>query len=200
MEIALFLLSATFGISGYSIYWKDIHKEAVGPNRWSWLIWSFTTAVEALTYDAVNNGGMKSLIFYISAACCIALSVKIWSKAVWKSLEWNEIACLAASIVSLILWLVFKQTAVAHFIAVGTLPIAFIPTWVAAWEHWRREDSASWMLWSIGDFMAIMTIISSLKSISELPYAAMEFLCHAAVLLIVFVQRMREKRTTHSGR
>jgi uncharacterized membrane protein len=193
MEIALFLLSASFGISGYSFYWNDIRKESVAPNRWSWLIWSFTTAVEALTYDAANDGGLKSLIFYISAFCCIALAVKIWSQSVWKRVEWNEALCLIASMISLVIWLVFKQTEIAHFIAVGTLPIAFIPTWIAAWRHWQHEDSKSWILWSIGDFLAIMTILSNLKSDTELPYAVMEFVCHGAVAAIVIFRRWREK-------
>jgi len=136
----------------------------------------------------VSEGRIKSSIFYISALCCVVLTIKIWSGSTWQRPKWNEIACLIASLTAVIVWVIFKQNTLAHFIAVGALPIAFIPTWKDAWDDWRKEDSASWALWSIGDMLAIAVVLSDLKSREELPYAVMEFICHAGVWLIVRIK------------
>ena len=65
---AMLVAAIVFIVAAYAEYFRDIKNEVIAPNRWSWLIWSAATAVEAFTYEAVSEDWMKSVIFFISAS------------------------------------------------------------------------------------------------------------------------------------
>lgn len=173
------------GVVGYAYYFKDVARSEISPNRWSWLIWSAATLIEALTYDEVSGDLLKSAIFGASAICCWLITALIWARSVWQWPNQTELACVAASAVAMVVWLVFEEAYLAHMIMVIALPIAFIPTWRTAYAEPSKEMTRAWMIWSIGDFIALTLIVHRLESVEELPFILMELACHATIWITV---------------
>ena len=189
MSYLLLLASAGFGVAAYSFYFKDTVSAEIKPNRWSWLIWSITTAVESVTYHEVSGDWMKSTVFFLSAVCCGVVTARIWTKSKWQTPDWSEVVSIVASLGALGIWFKYRDVLGAHYLVVGALPIAFFPTWKEAWKDFGKEFTWAWPLWTIGDFFAILLILSRFEKREELPYAVMECLCHLVVWGIVAFKR-----------
>lgn len=183
MELTLYLYAALFfTMTAYALYWFGMRKKLVRPNRFSWLIWGTVMAVEALTYQAVNEGMIQNLIFLMSAASCLFITLAIWRDGAWAKPSRAEILSMAIAFAGLVLWIVFQAERWAHILLVAAVPISFIPTWVSAREDPRREMSPAWGLWTLGDFATLMLIVrSGVQDPLELPYIVVEFLCHASI-------------------
>ncbi|MEK7144935.1 MAG: hypothetical protein AAB794_03745 [Patescibacteria group bacterium] len=183
MALASMILIAAiaFSIAAYVQYFRDIKNGVIVPNRWSWLIWSVATAVEALTYEAVSDDWMKSIVFFIAAISCFGITVRIWSEATWKKPDWTEVVCVIASGFALLLWLQFQLTLWAHLLMVLAVPVAFVPTWKSAIGNPNNERSRAWGWWSIGDLLTLIVILVRFDKVEELPFILVEFACHAVV-------------------
>lgn len=162
----------------YILYFRDLAWGETHPNRWSWLIWSTSMSIEALTYHEVNDDWQKSAVFFISAIACIGITIAIWFKAAWKRPKVSELLCLIASAIAIVLWLIFDMTFVAHIVVIVAVPIAFIPTWLSALKNPADEKSKAWLLWTIGDALTLWVIVTKLEGVHDLPYIVVEFLCH----------------------
>ncbi|KND50394.1 MAG: hypothetical protein AB202_01920 [Parcubacteria bacterium C7867-007] len=174
-------LAVAFTAAGFIIYLADLRKDSNKPNRWSWLIWSVSAWVEALTYQAENTDWIKSSVLFISAVACMYIARAIWKGGKWETPDITEGFSVVASLVALVLWLYYGETLWAHIMMVVALPIAFLPTWQKAWKDPACEDSHAWWVWTVGDCFTLALVFTNYESPTELPYMVMELVCHAAV-------------------
>jgi SET domain len=173
-------------ISGYGFYWLGIRRQLIKPNRSSWLIWSAVTTVEALTYQALNEGLAQNIIFFVAAASCLFITLAIWRQSAWQRPSNAETFCIAVALGSLIIWFGFQSQFWAHMLVVLAVPISFLPTWISALHDKRRELSPAWGLWALGDFATLMLIVSGPRSHgTDLPYIVVELICHASIWFII---------------
>jgi hypothetical protein len=194
IALALLILAALCTIVAYITYYDQVVEESTRPNRWSWLIWSAATLVEALTYDAVNPDVMKALVFFISAGFCILLTLTIWRKSVWKLPTWEEGFCTFAVITALVVWFQFQQALLAHVIMVLAVPVSFLPTWRDAWNTPEHERPLAWALWSLGDFLTLLLILGRFETFENLPYIVVELGCHFMTWQIIVWRRNAKTR------
>ncbi|MBX4199253.1 hypothetical protein KW800_03235 [Candidatus Parcubacteria bacterium] len=191
MGLLLLFASASIGVVAYSFYFNDTRGSEISPNRWSWLIWSITTLVEALTYREISGDPMEYAVFLVSAACCSVVTTLIWTKSKWQIPDWTEVVSLVVSIAAVVVWIGFCETVWAHYLTVGALPVAFWPTWRDSWKNYDLENSRAWGLWSIGDFVVIILVLTRIKDTAELPLAITEFACHVITWGIVTHKRRK---------
>jgi len=181
-----FLLAVGLSFSAYAVYLLGLRRQQVKPNRASWLIWSAATGLEALTYAAVNPGAPQGWVFMVSAVCCAVVAVSIWRRSSWAPPSDTETFCIAACLLSLVVWLVFRETFWAHMLVVVAVPVSFWPTWASVWRDRSRERSPAWGLWTFGDLATLLLTMGSAKlSFAELAYVMVEFLCHASVWFMI---------------
>lgn len=181
-----FLLAVGFSFSGYAVYLAGLRRQLVQPNRASWLIWSAATGLEALTYAAVNPGAPQGWVFAISAVACIVVTLGIWRRSSWAPPSTTESFCIAACMIALVLWLVFREAYWAHMLVVAAVPVSFWPTWASAWQDRARERSPAWGLWTFGDLATLLiTVRGDQPAFAELAYVVVEFLCHASVWFLI---------------
>jgi hypothetical protein len=181
-----FIVAVGFSFAGYASYLAGLRRDLVQPNRASWLIWAAATSLEALTYAAVNPGAPQAWVFGLSALACIAVAVAIWRRSAWAAPSATEGLCIAASLSALVVWLVFRQAFWAHMLVVAAVPVSFWPTWASAWADRSRERSPAWGLWTFGDLATLLVAVRGAElGVAELAYVLVEFLCHAAVWLMV---------------
>ncbi len=193
----LLLIAMILTIAAYAVYWWGIEMQLVRPSRTSWLIWSAITTVEALTYQAVNEGLLQNIIFFMNAASCLFITFAIWRHSTWQKPTALELVCMALSLAALILWFGFQKADWAHIAVLLAVPVGFLPTWISAWEDKRRELSPAWGLWAIADFTTLMLILQTTAGgVMELPYILLELVCHTAVWLIIGLGSIDPRRST----
>ncbi|MES2338130.1 MAG: SET domain-containing protein [Pseudomonadota bacterium] len=180
------MIAVACNFAGYAIYLAGLRRNLVEPNRASWLIWSASTAIEAMTYLAVNPGALQGSVFLISAIACVAVTIGIWRRSAWAIPSANECLCVGACLASLVIWLVFAQAFWAHMLVVAAVPISFLPTWGSVIADRTRERSPAWGLWTIGD-MATLIVAGrgGGGGAGEYAYLLVELLCHASVWFMI---------------
>jgi hypothetical protein len=189
-------LSMILTMAAYGCYWWGIKKQLVRPNRSSWLIWSAVTTIEALTYQAVNEGLLQNIIFFMNAASCLFITFAVWRQSSWQRPSLPEYICMALSLGAMILWLGFHEQLWAHLIVVAAVPLGFLPTWFSAWEDKRREMSPAWGLWALADFSTLVLIAQTRTADGmDLPYILVELVCHVLVWLIIGIPSINPWRS-----
>lgn len=181
-----FLLAVAANFTGYLVYLTGLRRQLVQPNRASWLIWSAATLVEASTYAAVNPGAAPSIVFLISSAACVFVTLGIWRQSAWSPPSRSETICMVACLAALLLWLAFRSAFWAHMLVVVAVPISFWPTWESIQQDRARERSPAWGLWTIGD-LATLLIAARSEDINLAGYAYIfvEVACHASVWFMI---------------
>lgn len=181
-----FLLAIGFSFAGYVAYLAGLRRDIVQPNRASWLIWSAATALEALTYAAVNPGAPQGWVFAVSAVACIVVTLGIWRRSSWAPPSPTETFCIASCLTALVLWLVFREAFWAHMLVVAAVPASFWPTWASVWIDRNRERSPAWGLWTFGDLATLLVAVRGAElGFAELAYVVVELLCHASVWFLI---------------
>ncbi len=181
-----FLVAILASFAGYAVYLAGLRRRLVEPNRASWLIWGSATAVEAVTYAAVNPGTPQALVFLLSAAACMTVAVSLWRRARWSAPDAVEAVCMAAALAAVPLWLVFREAFWAHMLVVAAVPVSFWPTWRSVWQDRARERSPAWGLWTVGDLATLLlTMRTGAQGIGEYAYTLVELACHGSVWFMV---------------
>jgi hypothetical protein len=182
-----FIVAIVCSLAGYAVYLTGLKRHLVQPNRASWLIWSAATAVEAVTYAAVNPGALQSWVVGLAAIACIVVTLGIWRRSSWSAPERGEVICMAACLAALILWVVSSNAFWAHMLVVAAVPVSFWPTWESVWRDRTRERSPAWGLWTVGDLATLLVAARSggHSQVGEYAYLFVELLCHASVWFMV---------------
>ncbi len=198
MSLPLFWLglSMILTVGAYGFYWWGIKKQLVRPNRSSWLIWSAVTTIEALTYQAVNEGLLQNIVFFMNAASCLFITFAVWRQSSWQRPSLPEYVCMALSLAAMILWFGFQAELWAHLIVVAAVPLGFLPTWFSAWQDKRSEMSPAWGLWTLADFSTLILITQTRTGDGmDLPYILIELACHAIVWVIIGMSSINPMRS-----
>jgi hypothetical protein len=198
IDYILTIVAIITAMIAYVIYYMDIKKSRIIPNRLSWIIWSLSISLETLTYSSVVEDQLKSLYFLISSLCCIFITIKIWTSSNWKGSSRNEKGSLVFYSVSFIIWPLIQFPLIAHLLLLIAIPVTFIPTYKSSIRNFKNEDSIAWLLWSISDLIIIITICMRLKTVQELPYAIVEFICHFSVFAIITFQRIHKSNRSYT--
>ena len=194
MAYILTVIASAIAIIAYLIYYFDLKKSRIIPNRLSWIVWSMAISLETLTYGAVSDDAIKSYYFVVSSLCCIMITISIWSVSDWNSSGRAKKSTLAFYSLSFIVWPLIQMPLITHLVLLIAIPVTFIPTFKSSIKNYRNENSAAWFLWSISDLIIIITICMRLKTFEELPYAIVEFLCHFTVFAIILVKHTRQSK------
>jgi hypothetical protein len=193
-ELLLLFASILLTVRAYLEYYLQAAASEIAPNRWSWLIWTATTGVEVFTFQAVSADIFTTAVFAASFLACCAITILIWRRGAWRAPTTIELICVGASIVALALCVVLKEAWAGHVVALLAIPFSFAPTYVSAWEDYRREQTSSWMWWTLGDLCALGYVLLRLNSAHEIPYPAIEALCHALVWYLLRTGRLKTDR------
>jgi hypothetical protein len=182
-----FLVAIACNFAGYASYLTGLRRKLVEPNRASWLIWSTTTSVEALTYAAVNPDALQGVVLLASAVLCVAVTIGIWRGSAWSPPSATETVCIATCFAGLTVWLVFREAFWAHMLVVAAVPVSFWPTWASVTEDRTRERSPAWGLWTVGDLATLIVASRSgiAADVGEYGYLLTELACHASVWLMI---------------
>jgi len=191
MTLLFTLTACIISVIAYWQYYADLRNSNVKSNRYSWLIWSLSMSLETITFSYVSGDIIKSISFIISAIACIIITVKVWQSSTRNKPDTTEMMSLAFCAGAMLFWIFFQSAWLAHVVLLVSIPIGFIPAYKAAFADYKTENSRAWYLWVISDLIVLTIITGRLQSFQELPYIIIEFLCHAMIVAIVVIGKLK---------
>jgi hypothetical protein len=154
-EIAGYLSGIAILLS-FVPYIKDIFLKKTKPERISWLIWSilgsiafFSQFAKGASYSLVMTG-----IQTIGDLFIFILAIKYGLGGFLK----RDIIALVGAGVSLFLWYITKEAAIALFIVIFIDAIGAILTVIKSYENPATETVSSWVLTGIGGLLACIAV------------------------------------------
>ena len=195
LDYLLSIGACILAVVGYIIYYRNIKESGITFNRLTWVIASITVSLETITYCAVSGNFVKSLYFIVCSVCVILITIKVWKSAIRTPFSQAQKYSLAFYSVAIALWPLFDLPYIAHLLLLIVIPLSFFPVYKSAYLHFKTEESLPWLLWSVSDLLVIVIIWFNIKTLQELPYAIVSFICPFTVYAIIIFQRIRYAKT-----
>ncbi|MEN9622115.1 MAG: hypothetical protein RLZZ67_549 [Candidatus Parcubacteria bacterium] len=196
VDLVVVLMSVVIGIAADRQYYLGLDKPGhQPPNRWSWLIWSFSAFVEVATFKGISDDWLKVLPLATTPIACVVILSKVWKM---KEDRWDgaldktiDIVSVILSFAAIFIWLYFKEELWAHVMMICAVPISYIPQWretLKVHSH-SSVDKLPWMLWTIMDTLNLILNLHRINDIAEIPYVVVELICHASVWFLISFRR-----------
>lgn len=171
-------------------YVFDIFKLKTKPHAFTWLIWALTqgTATYAIFYGGGGIGGLELLIGTILIALVFLFSLKYGTKDITKTDGLILFVCL----LSILVWWQLKQP-VLSVIMVSAIDVAgYIPTFRKSYKNPWSETVATWLLFVVSDFFAILAL--NKYNFLTVTYLATILITNASLFLLCISRRISKNR------
>ncbi|MCX6723359.1 MAG: hypothetical protein NT094_04855 [Candidatus Staskawiczbacteria bacterium] len=137
-------------------YARDIFLKKTKPEKMSWFIWAVLGSI--LFFSQLAEGAHYSLIMTgvqaLGDLFIFVLAIKLGIGGFLK----RDIFALICAAISLFLWYITKNAAIALFIVIFIDATGAILTIIKSYEHPETETVSSWALTSIAGFMACIAV------------------------------------------
>lgn len=149
-------ISGILILLSFAPYIRDIFRHTTKPERASWLIWSVLNLISF--FSQLAKGASHSLWLAGAQAggdiVVLILSVKYGFGGLVK----RDIITLVVVSISLILWYLTREAAVALFIAIAIDAIGLFLTVMKAYRKPTTETMSSWVLTGVAGLFAILSV------------------------------------------
>ncbi len=151
------LLAGIISLFAYLPYIKSTIQKETRPSRSSWWIWSLVGLLIIFSYYSV---GARSTIWVPLVFFLGPLTVAILSIRFGEGTGLNKIdkMCLWGSLLSLIMWIIFKSAVLALFINIFIDLLGFLPTLQKTFKNPLYESKISWILFFTGSILNLLAI------------------------------------------
>ena len=122
----LALIAAVISVLSFIPYFRDILRGANKPHAFSWLVWSFLTAI-GFAAQVVGGAGAGAWATGITAFFCFIITGLAFKKGE-KNITRGDWICLLAALAAIPLWLLTKGPLLSVILISIIDLIGFIPT------------------------------------------------------------------------
>jgi hypothetical protein len=196
----IFLLIALGGIisaAGTIPYVIETIKGQTQPRVVTWLTWSLLTGLAG--FAAWSDGQMGAALFALLGTLATGSIVVAGLKYGDRSFGALDIVCALMVFAGLALWLIFKNPAIAVWIAIAVDCIGFVPTFIHAWQKPEEETGSTFAIVGVGGAITVLaTLVSGAHSVTALGYPCYVAVSMAACATVVYARQPRN--TTFSRR
>jgi len=187
---ALGIISGLIAFFALVPYFISVIKNKSRPHPISWAMWALMGVISLGTYWGTGARDTIYIAFvnFLNPLIVTFLSIKYWD---WKKhFSRLEYTCFVLSIVSVVIWLCFQNpTAALTFNLIADL-IAAIPTLIKTYKNPSSEDTKTWLLFVIANFLSLVAIQQWTYGIALLPAY---LFCFAFVVLILSLRKTNLK-------
>ncbi len=149
-------ISAFFITISFVPYFLGIIRGETKPERASWFIWSVLGGISF--FSQVAKGATDSLwLPAIQGVGDILFFVCSFKYGIGGFLKRDKIALVGAGL-SLILWYLTREAAVALFLAIFIDGLGAVLTMIKSYEHPSTEPIISWLLTALGGLFTILAV------------------------------------------
>lgn len=149
-------ISGVLILLSFAPYIKDIFKHTTKPERASWLIWSVLNLIAF--FSQLAKGASHSLWLAGAQAGGDIVVFILAVKYGFGGLIKRDIVTLAVVSISLILWYLTREAAVALFIAIAIDAMGLFLTVAKTYRKPTTETMSSWVLTGLAGLFAILSV------------------------------------------
>ncbi|AKM84876.1 TPA: hypothetical protein DHW58_01475 [Patescibacteria group bacterium] len=189
LAVALGWLTAITHISGFAIYTQSMLKGKTVLYTATWASWAFISTTNAITYLVMTHDVVKSAAPISSTSACLIVFLIALSQRRATKLDPKDKLVVAIGLLSLAVWLVFKNAASANLILQPAIAISFIPTYRGVWAKPETENALPWFIWTFAYVISITVVLMRWDNWLSLVYLAMCLILHGGVGIIASTRR-----------
>jgi len=181
MNTLFIFISSIFAATSSLPYARDVYRRKSKPREVSWFIWGLLGAIAAAASFSDHQ--------YSSAILSLWVCIVTWSIVVLglrygdRSFKMLDGACLAASLVGLLLWWIFNSPAIAIIASLTIDFVASVPTYVHSWQKPSEETISAYVL----GFLASLFALLAAKEISVTAVAVPIYYMFADASLVIIL-------------
>ncbi|QQG35589.1 MAG: hypothetical protein HYS17_08665 [Micavibrio aeruginosavorus] len=137
-------------------YYRGILARKTQPHVFSWLIFGVITGIAAAVQFA-EGGGAGAWVVALNAGLCftVVLLALCFGKRDIRPVDWMA---LVAAFMSIPVWLLADNPALAVMILLAIEVFAYIPTIRKSWNKPHEEVVQTWLLGSLTFFLAVISL------------------------------------------
>jgi hypothetical protein len=137
-------------------YAKSILKGETKPQRVTWFIWSILILIAF--FSQLAKGASWSLLLTAGDAIAILITFFLSIKFGVGGFRKIDILSMSGAVVSIILWYITSEPAIALFLIILIDIIGVNLTVVKTWENPETENWVAWAICGIGGFFGILAV------------------------------------------
>jgi len=137
-------------------YSRSILKRETKPQRMTWLIWSILSIIAL--FSQLAKGGTWSLFLTVGDTIAILIVFILSIKFGVGGFRKIDILSLCGALLSLFLWYLTKEPAVALFLIILTDFIGATLTISKAWRDPRSENWVGWVMCGVGGLLGTLAV------------------------------------------
>jgi hypothetical protein len=173
LSAALGIVATLFQLYGYYLYAKGLLKnKKYSPNRVSWLIWTYGSAFEAITYVGMSGDIYKNIFPIACNIACIITCVIVFKKGRYRKLSLVDYLCFIIDIASILVWWKYQSATYAHLVVMTSVAVSYFPTLFSVWEKHTSENYQAWKMWNIGYALAGLVVLLRWNKWEDMVYPA----------------------------
>ena len=167
-------------------YFKSILKGNTKPHRMTYFIWTILILIAFFTQ--VAKGGTWSLLLTAGDGIAVLATFILSIKFGVGGLERRDIISILGVMISLMLWYLTKEPAVALFLIILIDLIGLNLTIVKTWKNPETENWVAWAMCATGGFFGVLAVGSYNLILLSYPV----YICLANLsLTIVIISRKK---------
>ena len=151
------IIAGVIAFIAYIVYIRSILKGETKPNKATWWIWTFMGAVIGVSYyfSGAENTIWVPFVEFIGPFSIALLSLKYGEGGLE---DRTDIICLTGAIISIILWIIFKNPVVALVTNLAVDSFALIPTIKKSYKRPAGEDFWAWFGTGMADTLNLFAV------------------------------------------
>ena len=150
------LVSGLFSVLAYVPYVFLIYKKRINPHPFSWFLWAVLGFSTLVTYIGVGAKETLPIAFvsFFGPFLVFLLTLRYW-KGKFPRFDYF---CLGFSFLAIIIYIVFKEAAIALTISLLGDLFAALPTIRKTYKDPSSENIWTWFLFTLSAFIALFAI------------------------------------------
>ncbi len=180
------IIGGVFSILAFVPYIAAIIKKGAKPNRASWIIWNITDTILLASYFSV---GARTTIFvpivYVVNAFIVLLFSFRYGVSSWSRLD---IASLAVSGLSLIIWSLTQNPLIALLMNLLMDSVAYLPTIKKSYIDPSSESGLGWLFFFIGACFNLLAVDS--LAFGTIIYPIVMFVMEGILVAILYRKKI----------
>lgn len=157
LKASLGFIAGVIAFVAYIVYVVSILRGKSKPNRATWWIWAFMGLVVGLSYYAsgAENTIWVPVVEFLGPFMIALLSIKYGEGGIKDK---TDLLCMFGAIISIILWIIFKNPVIALVTNLAVDSFAVIPTIKKSFNRPQTEDFWAWLGTGIADALNVVAV------------------------------------------
>lgn len=179
----LITLGAIISVASAVPYIVAVLRGEARPRLVSWVVWAVLAGVmtvSAFLQGAVASGVMTSITF----VACSTVTVLAWRQRT-NDISRLDIACLVGAVFGIVSLVVFRSPLAALVISVLVDIVAFIPTFIHAWNSPEEESLACFSLGTVAGALSLSAVLVGTITPAALLYPIYSLVFNGAITLVI---------------